>query len=40
VAGVVLGSALRGGDAHAAGMIPGVDGVIHGCYEPHNGKLR
>jgi hypothetical protein len=39
VAGLVGASLLVGG-AHAAGVIPGPDGVIHGCYQNNNGKLR
>jgi hypothetical protein len=36
----VLGASLLVGGAHAAGLIPGPDGVIHGCYQDVNGKLR
>jgi hypothetical protein len=32
-------SFLLGGVASAAGLIPGPDGVIHGCYR-HDGNLR
>ena len=39
VAGVLGASVLVGG-AHAAGLIAGPDGVIHGCYQNTNGKLR
>jgi len=36
----LLGASLLVGGAHAAGVIPGPDGVIHGCYQDTNGKLR
>jgi hypothetical protein len=39
VAGL-LGTSLLVGGAQAAGVIPGPDGVIHGCYQDNNGKLR
>src|SRR6476620_3212886 len=32
--------ALAGGAALASGVIPGSDGVIHGCYNTTNGQLR
>ena len=32
--------ALLGGVALAAGVIPGTDGVIHGCYDNRSGMLR
>src|SRR5579859_7834357 len=31
---------LLGGVANAAGLIPGPDGVIHGCYRDQDGRLR
>lgn len=31
---------VAGGIAVASGMIPGSDGVIHGCYDKQNGNLR
>jgi hypothetical protein len=39
---MVLGSTLMGGVAQAAGVmhIPGVDGIIHSCYNDENGRLR
>src|SRR5690348_16896362 len=36
----LLGATLLAGGAQAAGMTPGPDGVIHGCYQGTNGKLR
>jgi hypothetical protein len=38
---VIIGLVLAaGGAAAAAGVIPGSDGVIHGCYQKHDGDLR
>ena len=31
---------VAGGLAWATGVIPGADGVIHGCYNTTNGNLR
>ena len=31
---------VAGGVAFATGVIPGSDGVIHGCYDKQNGNLR
>src|SRR5579859_3829792 len=41
VLAVAIGaSVLLGGVANAAGLIPGPDGVIHGCYRQDGGRLR
>src|SRR5579859_618575 len=42
VGAVVIGSTVVGGVAQAAGVmhIPGVDGIIHACYNEDNGRLR
>jgi hypothetical protein len=40
IAAVIGASLLLGGVANAAGLIPGPDGVIHGCYRNGDGKLR
>jgi hypothetical protein len=39
LAAAIGASFLLGGVANAAGLIPGPDGVIHGCYRP-DGRLR
>ena len=37
----VVGLGISGGTAaYAAGLIPGADGTIHGCYNTTNGNLR
>ena len=37
-AAMVVGLALAGGIAYAT--VPDSSGVIHGCYQTHNGRLR
>jgi hypothetical protein len=36
----VVGLAVSGGTAYAAGLIPGADGTIHACYNTTNGNVR
>lgn len=36
----VVGTAVIGGTAFAAGTIPGPDGVINGCFNTSKGGLR
>jgi len=38
LAAMVVGLALAGGIAYAT--VPDSSGVIHGCYQTHNGRLR
>ena len=39
-AAILIGVGVVGGEALAAGTIPGPDGVIHGCYRVPSGRLR
>jgi hypothetical protein len=39
-ASVITTMALVGAVAIATGVIPGADGVIHGCYDQNTGSLR
>ncbi len=37
---VIVAGGLYGGATYAASVIPGADGVIHGCYRASDGRLR